>query len=229
MKKFAFVFLLSFFTVSHAEAVQDYLIGDNRRVYEEKTGWYMGFRAEMNTLSWENIYNSDWVGYSGSDKYSSERVFGGSFTVGKSFSYFWRGEAEAGYISTFTDKDAGFEFNFSTPYLLGNILHDFNNGLYLGASLGAAFPKTVWDSDNFLPGTRTKTSISPMAGLIFGLSHRLDYRFILDLRYRLAGFYGTKHLRYMEDNATPANRYYFESKIGLVLDNQISVGLRYEF
>lgn len=229
MKKLVYVFLLSFFTVSQAEAVQDYLIGDNRRVYEEKTGWYMGFRAEMNMLNWTNTYNSDWVGYSGSDKYSFSPSFGGSFTVGKSFSYFWRGEVEAGYTGTFTDQDQGIEFNFSTPYVLASALYDFRNGLYLGASAGFALPKTVWNWDAFLPGNSEKTSISPMGGLIFGISHRLDYRFILDMRYRLAGFYGTKHTRYFEDNNTPANKYYFNSDMGMVLDNQFSLGLRYEF
>lgn len=229
MRKLVSVFLLFFVNVSVAEAAQDYLIGDNRMVYEEKTGWYMTFRADMNFMNWTNTYNSNWVGYSGQDKYSMESLLGGGLTVGKSFSYFWRGEVEAGYTGTFVDEDAGIEFNFSSPYVLANALYDFKNNLYIGASLGAAFPKTTWDWDAFLPGTREKTSISPMAGLIFGISKRLDYRFVLDLRYRLAGLYGSKHTRYFEDTATPANRYYFESDMGLVLDNQFSVGLRYEF
>jgi len=236
MKRLLYAFLLCFFTVSQADAVQDYLIGDNRRVYEEKTGWYMGFRAEMNMLSWTNNYNSndtkDAQKEYSCDKYSFSPSFGGSFTIGKSFSYFWRGEVEAGYTGTFTDQDQGIEFNFSTPYVLSSALYDFRNGLYLGASAGLAFPKTVWNWDAFLPGNREKTSLSPMGGLIFGLSHRLDYRFILDLRYRIAGFYGTSHTRYFEadpDKDDVYEKYYFKSDIGLVLDNQFSLGLRYEF
>ncbi|HOY47653.1 MAG TPA: hypothetical protein PLZ05_03590 [Alphaproteobacteria bacterium] len=218
---------------STADAAQNYLIGDDRRVYEQKTGWYATLRAEMNLLSWTNSYYSDWVGYGGSDDYSYEPVLGGSLTVGKTFSYFWRGEVEAGYTGNFMDKDSGVEFNFSTPYLLFNALHDFNNDFYLGASLGVAFPTTSWDWDAFISGPRQKTSISPMGGLILGFSHRLDYRFILDLRYRLAGFYGTKHTRDFEAGTPPdyldLKQYYFQSDIGLVLDNQFSVGLRYEF
>lgn len=221
---------------STADAAQNYLIGDDRRVYEQKTGWYATLRAEMNLLSWTNSYYSDdkydiQNEYS-SDKYSLEKLLGYSLTVGKTFSYFWRAEVEAGYTGNFMDKDYGVEFNFSTPYLLFNALHDFNNDFYLGASLGVAFPTTSWDWDAFISGPRQKTSISPMGGLILGFSHRLDYRFILDLRYRLAGFYGTNHIRNFEadpDKNGIYETYYFQSDIGLVLDNQFSVGLRYEF
>ncbi|MBN1325341.1 MAG: hypothetical protein JW974_03945 [Alphaproteobacteria bacterium] len=232
MKRLISSVLLLLLTVSTARAAQNYIIGNDRMVYEEKTGWYAIARADMNFLSWKNTYSSDLLEYNGYDNYSNQPVFGGSLTVGKSFSYFWRGEVEAGNTGTFIDKGQGIEFNFSTPYVLVNALHDFKNNIYMGASLGAAFPTTTLDWENFLPGSRKKTSISPMAGLIIGLSHRLDYRFILDLRYRLAGFYGSKHTVYLEadpEEDGTFEKYFLDTTIDFVLDNQLSVGLRYEF
>lgn len=229
IKNLLSVCFLSCLALTTANAAQDYLIGDDRRVYEEKTGWYASLHAGLNFLDWKSTYNSDHVGYEGYDDYTFQSLFGGSLSIGKSFSYFWRGEIEAGYTGKFTDRDEGIEFTFSSPYVLTSAMYDFTNGFYVGASLGAAFPTTTWDWDSFLSGGRSKTSLSPMGGIMLGLSERLDYRFVLDLRYRLAGMYGTKHTRYFEDRATPPNKCYFQSDMGFVLDNQFSVGLRYEF
>lgn len=235
MKKIGSLFVLLGLTATAANAAPSYIMRDGQGGYnvtydytdKAKSGWYVTARAELNFLNWENTYFSDDVGSSAKDKYSFESLFGGSISVGKKFSYFWRGELEAGYTGVFTDKDEGFEFNLSAPYLLVNAIYDFNSGMYAGGSLGAAMPVTDLDGDIFIAGSRTKTSISPMAGLMIGYTHKLDDNFVLDLRYRIAGFYGTKHTRNFEDIAS--NQYYLENKIDLILDNSISVGLRYEF
>ena len=62
-----------------------------------------------------------------------------------------------------------------------------------------------------------------MGALMAGWSHHLDYNLVLDLRYRLAMFGGVEHER------TLNNDYKFKNDIGMILDNSISVGLRYEF
>ncbi|MDR2413255.1 MAG: hypothetical protein LBD50_03540 [Rickettsiales bacterium] len=235
MKKLASVFILAGFAASAAAAAPSYIKRDAGSGYKvtydykdkEKGGWYAALRAQLNLLSWENTYFSDYVGYSGGDKYSMKPVFGGSLSFGKRFDYFWRVELEAGYTGMFTDEGQGMEFNFSIPYLLANAMYDFSNGLYLGGGLGAAFPMTTWKGDLFLPGGRTKVAVSPMAGLMAGYVHKLDDNMVLDLRYRIAGFNGSKHTRNFEDLSSI--QYYFESKIGLVLENSFSVALRYEF
>lgn len=194
-----------------------------------KEVWYMTLRAELSLLNWKNTYFSDYVGYEGGDSYSFRPLLGGSIAVGKNFNHFWRGEIEAGYTGVFTDRQDGFDFTFSTPYMLANAIYDWQNGWYAGGGLGLAVPIITMDSEIFLPGSRVKYGISPMAGLMFGWTRKLDDKLVLDLRYRIAGFNGTTQTRKFEDKVVPPNQYYLDTKIGLVLDNSFSVGLRYEF
>ncbi len=238
MKKLVSLFVLVGLTTGAAHAAPSYIQRDNRGGYnitydytdKAKTGWYVVGRVEASFLNWKNKYKSDWPLANADfddDKYSFEPVFTGSLSAGRHFGYFWRGELEAGYIGQFSDKDAGTEFKLSAPYVMANGYYDFTNGLYVGAGVGMAIPITQLDGNFFIPGDRTKTSVSPMAGVMLGYTTKLDDNLVLDLRYRFAGFSGTKQTRHFEtyDN----NQYYLENKIGLILDNSISVGLRYEF
>lgn len=235
MKRLTAVFVLLGLTVSAASAAPSYIQRDGEGGYnvtydyrdKEKTGWYATARAEISFLNWENKYWSDDVARSGSDDYSFEVVFGGSIAAGKKFGYFWRGEVELGYIGHFKDAGEGVEFTFQTPYGMVNALYDFSNGLYLGGGLGVAVPMTSLDWDGFVAGSRKETSVSPMAGLMVGYTHKLDDNFVLDFRYRLAGYNGTKHTSVYEING--GSSFEFENKIGLVLDNSVSIALRYEF
>ena len=203
-----------------------------------KDGWYVVGRAELSFLNWKNKYDSDYP-YARSqfseDIYSFEPVFGGSLAAGWKFNYLWRIELEGGYIGRFTDKDLGFEFTLSAPYAIVNGYRDFLNGFYLGAGIGAALPITTLDSGVFMMegGPRSENRISPMGSIMVGFAKELDYNLTLDIRYRLAGLMGTTHTRdfewfYKHD----PNVFYqssIENKIGLILDNSISIGLRYEF
>ena len=192
-----------------------------------KSGWYGVLRAELAFLNWKNKYSSDAPVLDGTkdhDKYSLEPVFAINGAFGKRIDYFWRADVELGYLTRFTDEDSGYKFTLDVPYIMANGYYDFANGLYLGAGAGVALPTTTWDAVIFTDsGKRSKTSVSPIVGLSAGFTHKLDDNLVLDLRYRIAGFMGTKHKREFDTN------YYFESKIGFVLDNSISIGLRYEF
>lgn len=192
-----------------------------------KSGWYGSVRAELNFLSWKNKYSTDGIPFDPTqdhDNYSFESVFAGNIAFGKRLDYFWRAEVEGGYITKFTDKDEGIEFSLSIPYLMANGYYDFENGFYLGAGVGLAFPTTTLDAPGFSDsGNRKEVGVSPMLGLMAGLSHELDDNLVLDLRYRLAGMHGTTQGREV------AYVNHFENKIGLILDNSISIGIRYEF
>ncbi len=243
MKKIFSLFLLLGMVSTGAIAAPSYLTRDANGGYvvtydytdKAKTGWYLTGRAELSFLNWENKYDSDYLGVLSefeSDKFSFEPVFGGNLSVGHKFGYFWRGEIEVGYIGRFVDKDAGIEFSLSAPYALVNGYYDFTNGVYLGLGVGAAMPITKYDSDIFLSGGRTEEGISPMAGVMLGFSYKLDDNFVLDLRYRLSGFNGTKqtrHFQYKNTGDPTIYGAYIENDIGLILDNSISIGLRYEF
>lgn len=227
-----------------AIAAPSYLTRDGRGGYivtydytdKAKTGWYVGARADLNLWNWKNKYsvdddltnvniNSD------SDKYSFEPTFGGSAFAGFRFAYFWRAELEAGYLGYFKDADGEADFTMQIPYLTANVYYDFVNGLYLGAGVGVAMPITTLDLDATLATTdgadRTKYGVSPMAGIMLGYSYELDYNLVLDIRYRLAGLFGADHRISMWDSdGVP---HWFQNDIDFILDNSISVGIRYEF
>lgn len=233
------VFLMAGIFISAADAAPSYLIRDRDVTgsyaydvtydYKDKpkNGLYINGRVEMNMLSWENVYTSGDVVSAGSDKYSMESMFGGSLAVGKRFNYFWRWEIEAGHIGLFEDADATTKFELSAPYAIANLMYDFNSGLYFGGGFGFAMPTTTLDGDLWIYNSNRKEStVSPMGALMFGFSSQLDYNFVLDVRYRIAGFSGTAHSMTYE---TTGGTFNFKNDIGMILDNSISVGLRYEF
>lgn len=242
MKKIVSVAVLAALTATVANAAPSYITRNNNGGYDvtydytdkAKDGWYVGARASLSLMNWENEYStSPEVGVGDSTEDFSEIVYGGDVFVGRRFNYFWRAELEGGLIGQFEDKDAGYEFQLTVPYLLANGYYDFANGMYVGAGLGIALPKTELDDDAFKSGSRSERSVSPMGALMVGYSHRLDYNLILDLRYRLAAFGGTEQERSFIDgssvNGVDLTGVKFTNDIGLILDNSISLGIRYEF
>jgi len=200
-----------------------------------KSGWYGALRAELNFLSWKNEYTTDIPGArdAGSDSYSFKPIFATDIAFGKHLDYFWRGEVEAGYITQFADSDEGYEFRMSVPYVIANGYYDFTNGVYLGAGLGVALPRIELLDDAFKSGNNPKWGVSPMFGLMAGYAHQLDDNLVLDLRYRLSGFWGPEQKREWSVgamiNSFPVGGYHLKNDVSFVLDNSISVGVRYEF
>lgn len=232
MKKVVSLAVLAALTTSVANAAPSYIKRDAKASYgvtyyhtdKAKNGWYLGGHFALNLMNWENKYSTEDPMIMGlqSDKYS-EVVFGGGMSVGKTFKQFWRAEVEAGVLGSFEDSDNAAGFELTIPYMMANGYYDFTNGLYVGAGLGIALPITEMDGILFEGGNRKETSVSPMFGLMFGYSHELDYNLTLDVRYRLAGLFGPEHSRI--DTAG----YDFKTEIGFILDNAVSVGIRYNF
>lgn len=201
--------------------------------YKDKTksGWYVAGRAELSFLNFKNKYSSDadWKAdnsYS-DDKYSFETVFGGSLAAGKKINHFWRAELEGGYLGYFEDEDSAAKFTMSLPYLMVNGYYDFTNGLYVGAGVGASLAMYEIKGDVFNNYSKDKTVFAPMVGLMAGYSHKLDDNLVLDLRYRLSAMTGAE-LK-LGFQGTDETSHWFKSKTGMILDNSISLGLRYEF
>ena len=233
MKRIVSLAVLAVLTTTVADAAPSYIKRDAHGGYgvtydytdKAKNGWYVGGHVALNLMNWENEYSTSdpLVPNAGSDKFSFETVFGGDLFVGKTIKYFWRAEVEAGLLGQFEDKDNLFSFQMTIPYLMANGYYDFTNGLYVGAGLGIAMPTTELDGTVFVGGDRKEQTLSPMMGIMLGYAHELDYNLTLDVRYRLAGLMGTDHERI--DTAG----YAFKNEIGLILDNSISVGIRYNF
>ena len=201
-----------------------------------KTGWYLTGHADLSLLNFTNKYSSDEPGVNASfnkDSYSFEPVFSGGLTFGRRFGYFVRGDLELGYIGNFKDKDEGFEYELSIPYLMANGYYDFFNGFYVGAGLGAAMPTMKIDGDIFVDsGNRTKRGFGVIGGINLGYAYQLDDNIVLDLRYRLAGITGVKHNRQFQVYDTVNDAYVLRDvtvKTGFIMDNSFSLGIRYEF
>ena len=190
--------------------------------------WYIGGRLDLNVMNWENDYstNAPDAGLLKDDSFT-EALFGGNVFVGHTFDYFWRAEIEAGMISEFEDEEEGTTFKLTVPYVMANGYYDFANGFYVGAGLGVAMPKTRLQGAGFTGGDSSERNVSPMVGLMGGWSYHLDYNLLLDLRYRLAMFWGPEQERAFEH--LDGNTYEISNDVGMILDNSISVSLRYEF
>lgn len=192
-----------------------------------KNGWYMTGRVGVSFLNFKNKYSESGVNI-GDDKYSFESVFDAGLAVGHRFGHFVRADIEAGYIGDFTDKDEGFEYTLSVPYLMANVYYDFLNGIYIGAGAGAALPTMQLDGSVFVDnGNRKEREFGGIGGISLGFAHKMDDNIILDLRYRLAGITGVKHKRsYVHEDLTVHD---VTVKTDFIMDNSISLGIRYEF
>lgn len=199
-------------------------------VLQDSVGnWYIGARAELSFLSWKNKYDTtqpDPVVKFDNDKYSFEPVMGADFDLGYRFNRVWRAELELGYTGVFSDSDDQFEFKLTVPYLMLNGYANVFEGLYLGLGVGVALPYTRiegwFDTDS------SDISVSPMLAAMIGYSFDITERFALDLRYRFAAMWGDEQKLYWYDTDDGAN-YEFSNKIGTIIDNSISFGVRYMF
>lgn len=199
---------------------------------------YIGARVGVHMPSWRNKYSATPTSAivdadSDHDDYIFEPVFGGGIFAGRHFGPAWRGDIEFGYMTQFSDSDNGFAFKLSAPYLTANAYYDFLDGFYLGAGVGFAFPKATLDWEWFVANSATETRLSFIGGLSAGFARPLSENMILDIRYRIAGFYGPTWTRGVLQpeygTATGSDLESLKTRVGFVLDNSISIGVRYEF
>ena len=199
--------------------------------------WYIGGRVGLHLMSWTNKYkgspsNYDFDKSQDHDDYVFEPVFGGNIFAGYRFTPNWRGDVEFGYLTQFSDSDNGFTFKLSTPYVTANAYYDFDSGFYLGAGVGMAFPRATMDWEYFDAGDASDTKLSFTGALMAGYSYYMTESLALDFRYRLGGFVGPKWTRNVMSGITDDNGVELkalETKVGFVIDNSLSIGLRYEF
>lgn len=237
MKKIVSLAVMAALTTTVADAAPSYIKRDARGGYDvtydytdkAKNGWYVGGHVALNLMNWENDYSTDAPDKDVlTDDSYTELMFGGDIFVGKTFKYFWRAELEGGLLGQFEDEGNGTTFKMTIPYLMANGYYDFANGFYVGAGLGVAMPKTELQGVYFVGGNSTERTVSPMLGIMLGYTYELDYNLSLDLRYRLAGLMGNeidRTFRFIEDDEI----YAIGNDIGLILDNSISLGIRYNF
>lgn len=234
MKKLVSLAVLAALTTTVADAAPSYIKRDAQGGYnvtydytdKAKNGWYVGGHVALNLMNWENEYDTNSPDKISNDSYT-ELMFGGDLFVGYKFNYFWRAEIEGGLLGQFEDESAGTTFKMTIPYLMANGYYDFINGLYVGAGVGIAMPKTELQGVFFNGGDGSEQTVSPMVGVMLGYSYELDYNLTLDVRYRLSGLMGNKIERTFKHKN--GNIYDISNDVGLILDNSISLGIRYNF
>ena len=198
---------------------------------------YVGVHLDLNLLNWSNKYKALPVAYNDvfdHDDYRFKPVIGGNLIAGYRFNPSWRVDAEFGFISEYSDSDNGITFKMSAPYVMANLYHDFVNGLYFGIGAGAAFPTVSMEWENFTANGSSKTAASFAGAAMLGYAYNLSENLILDVRYRFSGFNGTKIQRgvtnwSMQIGNQIVDLESVETKVGFVMDNSVSIGLKYEF
>lgn len=206
-------------------------------VYNKGGSGYVGMNLDVNLLNWRNEYTALPVAANEAfnhDDYRFKPLIGGHIVAGYRFNPGWRMDVEGGFTSEFEDSDNGVSFKLSVPYVTANVYHDFMNGLYLGIGGGAAFPTISMEWEHFTANNSSKTATSLMGAAMLGYAYYLSENLILDVRYRFAGFKGPKLKRGVTgwlikvgDQEVPLES--LETKIGFMMDNSISIGLKYEF
>jgi len=196
--------------------------------------WYVGANFMMNMLSWENDYKSDYDGSDlmfSKDTYSFESVTGFSVVLGRRFESGIRGDIEFGKTSTFTDEDDVAQFSMDMMYVMGNLYYDFGSGVYLGAGVGAAKPTVKIEGALFGGAGGENSSISPKVGAAIGYAAQIADSVFVDFRYRLSGLKGTDLSKsFLWDQYTGEfEPYILQIESGLILENSVSLGLRYSF
>ena len=206
----------------------DQVISDKKVAY--RNDWYVGLNATMNMWSWENEYTSNYPGQDlvfNTDSYSFKPVFGGSVVAGKYFDAGFRGDLEFGLLSSFSDSDDTAKFSLSAPYMMLNGYYDFDCGVYLGAGVGIVRSSVKLEGDFFDASTGAKhSSWAPKVGAAIGYSLDLYDNVVLDFRYRLSGFNAASISRGFSWNN---EHYTLKVNTGLVIENALSMGIRYSF
>lgn len=197
---------------------------------------YAGGRLALSLLSWDNKFDfggdENALVPSATQEYSLETLFGGSAFVGTDFKLYdtwFRADLEAGLIGRFEDSGDGFAIKLTVPYVIANGYYDFSNNFYAGMGVGVALPMTRFEHPYFVDDNDSKIGVSPMFALMAGWFHNLNESVTLDVRYRLSTFMGNEHSREINDVNILNDGYVYTSKTGWVLENSLSVGLRYNF
>lgn len=196
----------------------------NYRRKSDPKKWYVSAHADLSFLSWENEYTYGAMP-DGSDKFSFKPVVGADIAIGAELDKNWRADLELGYIGNYSEQETEYydnyytektDFNLNTMYMTINGYYGFGSGVYLGLGAGVAAVQ-VSLNHTFLAKT-SKTTASPIGAFVFGWNSRMTEKTYFDIRYRLAAFSGST----LEDIGV-------KTKIGLITDNSLSVGVRYMF
>ena len=185
--------------------------------------WYVSAHADLSFLSWENEYTYGSV--NDSDKFSLKPVIGADIALGCELDKNWRADLELGYIGNYSEQETEYydnyytektEFDLNTMYATVNAYYGFNSGVYIGAGAGAVVVQASLNH-NLLAKT-SKTNASPIGAFVFGWNSKMTEKTYFDIRYRLSVFSGLT----LEDMGV-------KTKIDLITDNSLSVGVRYMF
>lgn len=219
------------------EPKQKKVVKQKQREVPQAWDKYVSVKLALNMWSWRNDYSSDYVGTDllfSEDTYAFESVFGGGLAVGTTLGDGARAEIELGLTAEFEDKDEAATYTLSAPYLMMNAYRDFDSGFYIGAGLGVTKPKVSMTGLLFTgssSGGETSETALKVAAMV-GYSAQLNQNLFLDLQYKLAGFRSpeiTRNFWWDQYNDGSYEEFMLKVKGGFLMENAISVGLRFKF
>ena len=192
-----------------------------KRVPSAPKLWYMTGHVDLSFLSWTNKYTTE----NASDKFSFKSVLGGDIAVGLKMDKDLRADIEFGWVGNYHEQETeqydGYitektDFDLGAMYLTLNGYYELGSGVYAGLGAGLAIVDVSLNYTYL--AEKNKTNISPIGAIMLGWSHKLNDKLDFDIRYRLSAFSGSE----IEYGGV-------KTKIGLITDNALSVGLRYGF
>ncbi len=198
----------------------------NYRRTSEPMKMYLDVRADLSFLSWTNEYTPNQYG---DDDFDFKSVIGADIALGCRFNKHWRADVELGYMGRYSEQETeyypGFpteKTDFSLTVMNATVNGYYNiwagmySGVYMGLGAGAAISEISLNHTVF--AKEAKKSVSPMGAVMLGWTNKLNEKIDLNLRYKFAAFSGAT----LDYNGV-------STKIGLITDNSVSVGIRYEF
>ena len=185
----------------------------------------MGLNADLSFYSGKYTQSGDGSEPSTTENYRFKPVIGLDLTTGYRINKKWRFDGSVGYMGKYLESETNdrdisglqkTDLSLETFYITANAYYDIAYGIYAGLGLGMAFVNMTVD-DTF-GGKESKTNISPMGAGIIGWTYMLDEKIDFDIHYRLSLYNGGK--------LTIAGATF---DAGTIINNTLSVGVRYHF
>ena len=211
----------------------DLNVGYSARPVAKEGIFYLGGRAELSFMNWENDYTQYAPGGvvdRGYDKFDFKPMLGLDLFVGYKFSQQLRADIEFGYMGQYKESETEYNdgylphkdtFSFDAYFVTANAYYAIKYGWYVGVGAGAAISHVALDDSWF--GRKSKTSVSPAGAFMLGWVNELNANTDLDIRYRFAMFDGGN---VTVDTGAGS---YVKTEMGYVMDNSLSVGVRCYF
>lgn len=226
--------------VARDEIVYDEPVNTKRTEHSDSIltmDFYAAIKYLYTFANFSNKHYSDdkyCVGSSCKDTYSFVSMSGFSASLGAWISEKWRLEVTGGMTGKYRDIADGYEYDLSAKFLELGALYNTTpkrwGGFYVGPVAGVAWVETFMDGAAFLDSDASAKTLSFTGGLNAGYQFLLNDNLVLDIGYKLWFMDAGDHSRKLQITDTGGTYdVKFTNKTGWVMNNSLSIGIRYNF